>query len=553
MKIENIKIHNFRSIKDANFDLNSYNLLIGENNSGKSTVLTAIRTFYEEGGLKYSASRDFPKFETNDNESWIEIEYSLTEDENENLKEEYKLPNNRLRVRRYFQSDDKELVNAQNSNIFGYENGELSKNNFYGAKNVSQTKLGRIIYIPEISKSSDTLKLSGPSPLRDITNFVFSRIVKTSPSYSALNNAFDSFNKEFDEESKKVDFSLNNLKRDINSDLNSWDIAFGLRVNSIKPEDIVKNLLNHYIIDKNLGDKEVSIDSLGQGVQRHIIYTLIKLSAKYTDIKEPKKKEFSPELNLLLFEEPEAFLHPTQQENLNISLKKLSSSTQIILTSHSPIFVSRNTQDLKTLIKLNKSGAISSVNTLTTKKIDELFNNNLGLLKYLEGEEIDDSERLFEESFKYFLWLDSERSSAFFSKHVIICEGATEKAFFDLMLNSKWIELKDKQIYFLDCLGKYNIHRFMNIFGELGIKHSVLFDSDKNKGKHAKINEFINNNRNLYSHRIEMFEDDLESFLNVEKPERQDLKPLNLLLKYESGVISNEKIDELKELIIKLI
>lgn len=136
---------------------------------------------------------------------------------------------------------------------------------------------------------------------------------------------------------------------------------------------------------------------------------------------------------------------------------------------------------------------------------------------------------------------------------MIICEGATEKAFFDLMLNSKWIELKDKQIYFLDCLGKYNIHRFMNIFGELGIKHSVLFDSDKNKGKHAKINEFINNNRNLYSHRIEMFEDDLECFLNVEKPERQDLKPLNLLLKYESGVISNEKIDELKELIIKLI
>lgn len=553
MKIEHIKIHNFRSIKDAEFDLENYNLLIGENNSGKSTVITALRTFYEDGGLKFSAGRDFPKFETDDKESWIEIEYSLSENENENLKDAYKLPNNRLRVRRYFQSVDKELVSSQSSNIFAYENGQLSKNNFYGAKNVSQTKLGRVIFIPEISKTSDTLKLSGPSPLRDITNFVFSRIVKTSPSFSALNSAFDSFNKEFDEESRKEDFSLNNLKKDINSDLQSWDIAFGLRVNPIKPADIVKNLMGHYIIDKNLGEKEVSIESLGQGVQRHLIYTLIKLSSKYTEIKEPKKKEFSPDLTLLLFEEPEAFLHPTQQENLNLSLKKLSASTQIILTTHSPVFVSRNTSDLSSLIKLNKPNSVSTLHFLSEEKINELFNENLGLIKFMEGEEIDESAKIFEESFKYFLWLDSERSASFFSKHVIICEGATEKAFMDLMLNTKWTDLKDKQIYFLDCLGKYNIHRFMNIFGELGIRHSILFDSDNNKGKHEKINKFINSNKNDLTYKIEMFEDDLEAFLGVEKAIRPDLKPLNLLLKYESGDIPQEKLDGLKRVIESLV
>jgi putative ATP-dependent endonuclease of the OLD family len=553
MKIAHIKIHNFRSIKDGEFDLENYNLLIGENNSGKSTVINALRTFYENDGLKFSASRDFPKFETEDKESWIEIEFSLTEDENENLRDEYKLPDNRLKVRKYFQSENKELVSSQNSNIFAYEHGELSKNNFYGAKNISQTKLGRVIFIPEISKTSDTLKLSGPSPLRDITNFVFSRIVKTSPSYSALNSAFDSFNKEFDEESKKEDFSFNNLKKDINSDLESWDIAFGLRVNPIKPTDIVKNLLGHYIIDKNLGEKEVSIESLGQGVQRHLIYTLIKLSSKYTEIKEPKKKEFSPDLTLLLFEEPEAFLHPTQQENLNLSLKKLSESTQIILTTHSPVFVSRNTKDLSSLIKLNKLKSISTLHFLSDEKIDELFNNNIGLLKFLEGEDIDESAKIYEESFKYFLWLDSERSVSFFSKHVIICEGATEKAFLDLMINTKWIDLKEKQLYFLDCLGKFNIHRFMNIFGELGIKHSILFDGDNNKGKHEKINDFINSNKNDLTHKIAMFEDDLEAFLGVEKAERPDLKPLNLLLKYESGKIEEKRIDELKTIIEGLV
>lgn len=553
MKIENIKIHNFRSISNADFDLNNYNLLIGENNSGKSTVLTAIRMFYEESGMKYSANRDFPKYKTEDRESWIEIEYSLTDEENENLKEEYKLPDNKLKVRRYFQSSDKELVNSQNSNIYAYENGKLSRNNFYGAKNISQTKLGKIIYIPEISKTSETLKLSGPSPLRDITNFVFSRIVKTSPSYSALNGAFESFNEEFDEESKKQDFSLNNLKKDINKELSSWDIAFGLRVNPIKPTDIVKNLLGHFIIDKNLQDKEVSIESLGQGVQRHLIYTLIKLSSKYTEIKEPKKKEFSPDLNLLLFEEPEAFLHPTQQENLNLSLKKLSESTQIILTTHSPVFVSRNIQDLDSIIKLNKPKNQSTIHFISNSKVKELFNENTGLSKFLEGQEINESEKMYEESFRYSLWLDSERSSSFFSKQVIICEGATEKAFFDLLINTNWTEFKDKQVYFLDCLGKFNIHRFMNIFGALGIKHSILFDSDGNRGKHEKINEFINLNKNAYTHKIEMFDEDLESFLGVEKAKRNDLKPLNLILKHEKGEIKVEKMKELKKIILNLV
>jgi predicted ATP-dependent endonuclease of OLD family len=43
MKINNIKIHNFRSIKDSVFSIYDYSLLIGENNSGKTNVLTALR------------------------------------------------------------------------------------------------------------------------------------------------------------------------------------------------------------------------------------------------------------------------------------------------------------------------------------------------------------------------------------------------------------------------------------------------------------------------------------------------------------------------------
>ena len=56
------------------------------------------------------------------------------------------------------------------------------------------------------------------------------------------------------------------------------------------------------------------------------------------------------------------------------------------------------------------------------------------------------------------IWAYLARTSLFFAKHVIICEGASEKVFIDFLLNNEWIELKDKNIYILNSLGKFNIH-----------------------------------------------------------------------------------------------
>ena len=72
-------------------------------------------------------------------------------------------------------------------------------------------------------------------------------------------------------------------------------------------------------------------------MQRHLIYTLIRLTAKYVERKKAPRKDFSPDYTLLLFEEPEAFLHPTQQERLNAGLQSLGTEEdhQVIATTHS--------------------------------------------------------------------------------------------------------------------------------------------------------------------------------------------------------------------------
>ena len=88
MKIKRLTIHNFRSIKEQSFDLIDYSLLVGVNDSGKSNIIDAVRMFYDD--LKFSEEKDWPKFNTDDNESWIEIKFLLSDEEFNNLKEEYR-------------------------------------------------------------------------------------------------------------------------------------------------------------------------------------------------------------------------------------------------------------------------------------------------------------------------------------------------------------------------------------------------------------------------------------------------------------------------------
>jgi len=131
MKIKTIKIHNFRSIEEQSFDLTDYSLLVGSNDSGKSNIIDAIRIFYDD--LKFNEEKDFPKLTVKDEESWIEIKFLLTEEEFDNLKEEYRQENDSEKyfvVRRYLKHPTK--VQSGSSNIYGYENGKLSENFFYG-------------------------------------------------------------------------------------------------------------------------------------------------------------------------------------------------------------------------------------------------------------------------------------------------------------------------------------------------------------------------------------------------------------------------------------
>ncbi len=562
MKIQKIKIHNYRSIIDAKIEAHDYLMLVGENNAGKSNVVSALRCFYEN--LKWNSS-DLPKLGRVDDDSWVELSFILNENEWENIAEKYHGSSSdyELVLKRYFAGDK---VKSSQSNIYAVIDGKEEDTLFYGAKNISTAKCGSVVYIPALTTLNDQMKTSGPSPLRDILNFILKKTVSSSTAFASLIESFDKLNSE-----AKADTGfLTEILKPINSSLEQWGVEMDFSINSIKPEDITKSLIQYQFIDSLLDGNGMDLDKFGHGFQRSVIYELLKLVPKFNNKNNDNKKDFNPDFTLLLFEEPEAFLHPPQQEKLADSLRKIGKEEQqqVFITSHSSVFVGKSSGDLGMICRIVKNQGISEVYQVSQANLDELFlfgqdcrqvlidhvadieaSPEERAKSYKELQLIPDEELGVQlEYFRYNLWLNSDRSSMFFASRVLIVEGATEKALFNYLLANEWSYLCNDNIVVVDALGKFNIHRFMELFKYFGIPHGVIFDDDNHKTYHKYLNKFIIEKKNKYSLNVpQMLDKDLENFLSFTKCRKQDQKPIYILKAITNGEINHERFDKLKQ------
>lgn len=560
MKLTRIRIHNFRSVIDMDIEAHDFLILVGANNAGKSNVINALRCFYDD--LKW-VEDDFPKRGANDQDSWIELSFRLSDNEWENLADKYKenVVDQSLVLKRWFKGDK---VKAKQSNIYGIVNGKEEETLFYGAKQVSTAKCGSIIYIPALTTPNEQMKTTGPSPLRNMLNFVLKNAVSRSTAYIHLGEAF----KRLNEEAIADDGFLSEIAKPINKALEQWGVKIDLSVTSVSPEDITKSLIKCAFVDRLLDNTAFELERFGHGFQRSVIYELIRIAPSFQDLPEAKKKEFDPDFMLLLFEEPEAFLHPAQQENMAYHLRQLGKKIyhQVIVTSHSPAFVSKNSNELGQICRVLKRDGVSKVYQLKRANIDELFRSGgdflVALRNYVDDPAVKDSKKKAleliqqaptdeiasqHEKFRFQLWLDSDRASMFFADKVLLVEGTTEKALFNYLLANNWNDLSRERIFVVDADGKYNFHRFIRLFETYGIWHGIMFDNDDEKNEHKAINQLIRDQKTEFT-LAEPFEFNkcLENYLGLSLPGRNDQKPLQILQVLEENRITEDQLKKLR-------
>lgn len=558
MKLLSLKLHNFRGILEQEVQFHPYSLLVGPNNAGKSSFIDGIRAFYEKDGFKFKPNNDFPFLKTADDESWVELKFSLSDPEHDSLADCYKVADKTLRVRKFFQTKTKGADGkTATGSIYGYKNdGRLSDEPFYGAKNVQSGKFGDLIYIPAVSKVDEHTKLTGPSALRDLLTDVMSDVVEGGKAYGEFAKSVDTFATTILKEKTKDDRSLEGFQESFNKLLEPWQTKFALRFPPPSAADIIKQMIDWDLLDEFHG-KTQGVDYYGSGFQRHFIYSLIQLGAQYVGKKVAKKsKDFVPALTLILFEEPEAFLHPPQQEILARSLMSMASKDnwQVICTTHSSHFVSRNADSIPAIVRVVRTGGnveafqISDANwsaiVTANKAIEAIVAKYPKMQKKLHADDV----RPEMEAVKHFLWLNSDRAGIFFANHALLVEGPTEAALINKLIDDGKINGADCGLQVLDCLGKYNIHRFMNLLGYLGIPHSVIHDDDNNKDEHSDLNQLIQSSKHeKLTHRIHQIARDLETLLGLPPAgptgkSADHRKPQHVLFHYSEGKIDAGKL-----------
>ncbi len=565
MKLRRVRIHNFRSIIDAEIEAHDFTMLVGANNAGKSNFMNALRCFY--GDIRWT-DNDFPKVESGveDQESWVELSFDdLTDNEWNTLDEQYKagVKIHSLVLKRYFKG---EKVKLKQSNIYAVVNAPDNERVFYGANTVSATKCGKIVYIPALTTPDDQMKTTGPSPLRDMLSLMLDRFIPQSEAYGRIGEALNELNREANSDHG----FLSKIAQPINDALSQWDVQIDLSVNPISTDVILKSLISYTFSDTNIHHTEFGLDRFGHGFQRAVIYELIRLASKFRANHKTSQTEFDPDFTLLLFEEPEAFLHPAQQENMAYHLRQFGQDPgqQVIITSHSPVFVSKNGDDLGQICRIQKNSGISTIYQLKQTDIERLIKaggdfltvlkqyvadptvdkkNKEEALKLINNAPTEEIENQYE-AFRLQLWFDSDRASMFFADKVLLVEGATEKMLFNYLLANNWNDLTRERILIVDALGKFNFHRFIKLFAAYGIRHGIMMDNDNNEKHHAVINQLIRDRKNEFT-LAEPFEfsKDLETYLGISLPKRNDQKPLQIIPKLKDGSIAPEKLAQLRE------
>src|SRR3989344_5688176 len=488
MKIVNVQIKGIKSHNDSSFSPEKYTALVGENNCGKSNILSALRWFFGEIKLRPT---DLTHNSGNDPSVIINFKLEESDEGIINIDKEL-LSNNHIIIEAYYLKGDVTKDVSPKYRIKSSEDKEIKKLPFNT----------EIVYVPSVRELNDELKFTANSAINKlIGKFVVERIKTEDEKSNKYKNVYNSIQELSLYISTGEHSAFEELKNIIQKkmlDYSNVDIKFKLEPFNV--DELIKSSFRHYIKTEA---GELPTDSQGMGFQRSLIFSLICSVSEL--------KTTTDLFTLYLVEEPELFLHPNHQTSFRNMLIKLSEkhNNQVVLTSHTPYFLNNisNYSEIKRVAIENNHSKIyeldqAGVKSICTEngKLMAEAKSEAQANKWDDAKKKEEAEKIAQEDeLRYLLWVDPERANAFLSNKVILVEGKTEKAFFSFMINNPQGEFSNEtkiaDISIVDVNGKYHFYKFANLLHKLGINSWIMYDGDGDRNSngisHKKLNEYI--------------------------------------------------------------
>ena len=231
------------------------------------------------------------------------------------------------------------------------------------------------------------------------------------------------------------------------------------------------------------GDFLGSLARMGHGLQRSYLFALLQELAN-------SEAPDAPTL-LLGVEEPELHQHPPQARHLAVVFNELvKGNNQILVTTHSPLFVSGNGFEDTRLVRAPSDARGSQVKELTFKNLCEKIRQALG----------EDQQRGVEGLVaKIHQALQPGIAEMFFARVPVLVEGLEDVSYItaELHLSDQWSEFRRLGCHLIPVNGKDKLIQPLAIAVELGLPVFTIVDSDgdttrsDHRTKHEKDNRAL--------------------------------------------------------------
>lgn len=449
MYLSSIGINNFRKVQSLNLELNKgLNLLVGENDSGKTAIIDAIKF------VLGTHSNDWLRLEKDDFYSDGKIHATeikiicifkdLSQEEAAMFLEWLSIENGTYYLKLTFKAKRKEKANSISEIFYDIKAGEDEES---GAMSGEARNKLKVTYLKPLRDAEYELAPRKGSRLSQIlANYdIFQKAQPTDEHRleGIMREANENIEKYFsEEEGSSVSNKLNDF-------LDSGDKGFSLSNNPLSSKfGITKQELGRILERLELqGFSTNSGGNLGLGSNNLLFIAaemLLLKGSNYTGLK------------LSLIEEIEAHLHPQAQINLIDFLSKQSENLgiQSIITTHSNSLASK--VDLNNLI-ICKNGKAFSLRKGETKL-------NAGDYEFLRR------------------FLDDTKANLFFANGVIMVEGDAENLLLPTFAEFIGIPLHKYGISIVN-VGSTALLRYAKIFQRttnetIGIKVACITDRD---------------------------------------------------------------------------
>ena len=553
MRIHSVRIRNFRGFEDETFNLDPHTCLLGPNGAGKSTVLAALNVFFQEPSsttdVTSLSAEDFHNGNTKDPVR-ITVTFSeLPEKAQQELSHyvrhneliataeaEFNSESGHAPVQRFgerlifkkfapFFEDQKNKIKADQlrerfkeitddisdfpdvgtkpsipvmvNSLRKYEEDnpdkctpEPSSDLFYGTTR-GKHKLDPFVqwvYLPAVKEASEEAEEAGNTALGKLLQRTVRRKIDFDEALSSLRQKTK---EEYDALLEKEQSALAEISERLGDRLATYSHSEArLEVVWLQgSEKSVAIAAPKATIKAQEGLFKGSLPRFGHGLQRSFLLAILQELALIESEPDEGEENVQPTL-IFACEEPELYQHPPQARHLNNVLRALAQSgNQVLLTTHSPYFVSGDSFEEIRLIRKDATSGKCGVQHTD-------FEQFSARIAKITGKKPD---KPAVARAKLHAALQPEHSEMFFCSKLVLVEGIEDRAYITagLILDEKWDEVRRAGLHIVPTDGKSGILQMLIIAQELEIPVFIMFDADGNTSHELHRAEHERDNTNL--------------------------------------------------------